>query len=399
MMWIVYLKEMRALLRDRKTLVFAILIPIFAMPALGFGFAHLARSMEAKARTQEIKYAIFGAQNAPAIAAMFASESGFRAVQLDSVEQVRAAIADDRIKLALNLPARFDDTVAARQQAALELHYNSADAGDITRRRVAAVVEKYNGALRDKAMSNFNLTPPQLAFVLNPVKLDEHSTANQRERVGAMIGGMLPYFLVFVCLMAAMYAAIDLGAGEKEGGTLETLLLAPIPRSDLVMAKFLVLFTIGLAAALLMVTSLGIALRLFAGQLSANIAAVVTALSVGDLALVALMLVPTAAIFASVLLAMSIYAKSYKEAAGMMQPMMMLTIMPLVLAMVPGVELNWVWASVPITNIALAMKEIVKGTMDYQKFLMILFSSSVIAALLLLWCRNWFNREAVLFRD
>ena len=125
----------------------------------------------------------------------------------------------------------------------------------------------------------------------------------------------------------------------------------------------------------------------------------VLSLGAGDLALVALMLVPTAAIFASVLLAMSIYAKSYKEAAGMMQPMIMLTIMPLVLAMVPGVELNWLWASVPLTNIALAMKEIVKGTMDYQKFLMILFSSSVIAALLLAWCRSWFKREAVLFRD
>jgi sodium transport system permease protein len=83
----------------------------------------------------------------------------------------------------------------------------------------------------------------------------------------------------------------------------------------------------------------------------------------------------------------------------MMQPMMMVTILPVVLAMVPGVELNWLWASVPLTNVALAMKEIVKGTMDFQKFLMILFSSSVIAALLLAWCRSWFNRDEVLFRD
>jgi sodium transport system permease protein len=398
-MWIVYLKEIRSLLRDRKTLIFAILIPIFAMPAIGFGFVQVARSMEAKARTQDIKYAIFGAQNSPAFAALIAGENGFRAVQLDGVEQIRGAIADDRIKLALNVPARFDDSIDASKQAALELHFNSADAGTITRGRVAAVVEKYNLTLRDKALANFNLTPPQLAFVLNPVKLDEHSTANQRERVGALFGGMLPYFLVFVCLMAAMYPAIDVGAGEKEGGTLETLLLAPIPRADLVMGKFAVLFSIGLAAALLMVTSLGIALRLFAGEMDADFAAVVLSIGVGELALVALMLVPTAAIFASVLLTMSIYAKSYKEAAGMMQPMIMLTLMPLMLAMVPGVELNWLWASVPLTNIALAMKEIVKGTMDYQKFLMILFSSSVIAALLLAWCRSWFNREAVLFRD
>jgi sodium transport system permease protein len=398
-MWIVYLKELRSLLRDRKTLIFTILIPIFAMPLLGFGFARVASIMTEKAHTQEIKYAVFGAQNAPAVAELFAREPRFREVKLASTEEVKAAIADERIKLALNLPARFDDTIGSSRQAAIELHFNSADAGDITRKRVAAVVEKYNGGLREKALTNFNLSPPQLAFVLNPVKLDEHSTANQRERIGALIGGFLPYILLIVCLMAAMYPAIDLGAGEKEGGTLETLLLAPIARTELVMGKFAVLFTVGLAAALLMVTSIGVLLHFYAARMDADIAAVVAAIGVTDLALVALMLVPTAAIFAAILLSMSIFAKSYKEAAGMMQPMMMLTILPILLAMVPGVELNWLWASVPLTNVALAMKEIVKGTMDYQKFVMILFSSSVIAGALLMWCRSWFNREDVLFRD
>lgn len=398
-MWIVYLKELRALLRDRKTLIFTLVIPIMAMPLLGFGFAKVARIMTEKAHTQEIRYAIFGAQNAPAVAELFAREPRFREVKLASADEVKAAIADERIKLALNLPARFDDTVGSSQQAAIELHFNSADGGDITRKRVTGVLEKYNGALREKALASFNLSPPQLAYVLTPVKLDERSTANERERTGALVGGFLPYLLLIVCLMAAMYPAIDLGAGEKEAGTLETLLLAPIARTDLVTGKFMVLFTVGLAAALLMVTSMGVVLSLFAARLDPNLAAVVRSLGAGDLALVGLMLVPTAAIFAAVLLSMSIYAKSYKEAASMMQPMMLVAILPIVLGMVPGVELNWLWASVPLTNVALAMKEIVKGTMDYQKFVMILFSSSVIAGLLLTWCRWWFSREEILFRD
>ena len=398
-MWIVYMKELRALLRDRKTLIFTILIPIFAMPLMGFGFAKVASIMTAKANTQEIKYAVFGAQNAPAVAALFASEPSFREVKLAGPEQIKAAIADERIKLALSLPERFDETIGSSQQAAIGLHFNSADAGDITRKRVGAVIEKYNAGLRDKALTNFKLSPPQLEYVLNPVKLDEHSTANQRARMGALIGGFLPYILLFVCLMAAMYPAIDIGAGEKEAGTLETLLLAPVARSELVTGKFLVLFTFGLAAALLMVASLGVVLRFFIAKLGPAMAAVVQSLGAADLALVALMLVPTAAIFAAVLLAMSIYAKSYKDAAGMMQPMIIVAILPILLAMVPGVELTWMWASVPLTNVALAMKEIVKGTMDYQKFVMILFSSSVIAGALLMWCRSWFDREEVLFRN
>ncbi|MES2758870.1 MAG: ABC transporter permease [Pseudomonadota bacterium] len=398
-MWIVYLKELHSLLRDRKTLIFTVLIPIFAMPLMGFGMTQVMSKLSEKARTQQIKYAIFGAGNAPVLAELFAKDDSFREVKLAGPGDIKPAIGDDRIKLALNVPARFEGALGANQQAAIELHFNSADAGEITRKRVNAVVEKYNATLRDKALADFKLSAPQLAFVLNPVTIDVHSTADQRERIGALVGGMLPYLLIFVCLMAGMYPAIDLGAGEKEAGTLETLLLAPVSRSQLVMGKFLVLFTVALAASLLMVTSLGVLLNFYSGKMDPALAAVVAAISVGDLALIGLMLVPTAAMFAAILLTMSIYAKSYKEAAGMMQPMVIVAIMPMMVAMVPGVELNWVWSAVPLTNIALAMKEIVKGTMDYPKFLMILFSSTVLAAILLAWCRRWFSREDVLFRN
>jgi sodium transport system permease protein len=398
-MWIVYLKELRSLLRDRKTLIFTILIPIIALPLIGFGMSQVMSKLSEKARTQQIKYAIFGAQNAPALAELFAKDAGYREVKLDSAGDIRGAIGDDRIKLALNVPAQFAGAIGASQQAAIELHFNSADAGEITRKRVNAVVEQYNATLREKALSDFKLTAPQLAFVLNPVTIDVRSTADQRERIGALVGGMLPYLLIFVCLMAGMYPAIDIGAGEKEAGTLETLLLAPVSRSQLVMGKFLVLFTVALAASLLMVSSLGLLLRFYSGRLDPALAAVVAAISIGDLGMIALMLVPTAAMFAAILLSMSIYAKSYKEAAGMMQPMMIIAIMPMMVAMIPGVELTWLWSAVPLTNIALAMKEIVKGTMDYPKFLMILASSTLLAGILLAFCRRWFSREEVLFRD
>jgi sodium transport system permease protein len=118
-----------------------------------------------------------------------------------------------------------------------------------------------------------------------------------------------------------------------------------------------------------------------------------------DLAMVALMLVPTAAIFAAILLSISIYAKSYKEATGMISPLIIVTILPTLVALLPGVELNWRWAMVPLTNVALAMKELVKGTMDYRMFSLILLSTALTAGLLLALCRWWFNREAVLFRN
>ena len=398
-MWTVYLKELLELVRDRKTFIFTVLVPIIAMPLIFGGFGYLSSTMFKNARHAELTYALFGQANAPLLAERFAREKGFRAVPLAREDMIKAAIADERIKFALVIPPGFDGTLGRHRQAALALHYNNAVAVDITRKRVMAVVEAHNAVLRETALSALKLSKDELRFALNPITLEEHSTANRREQVGAVVGGFLPYLLLMVCLMAAMYPAIDLGAGEKERGTLETLLLAPIPRSALVLAKFLVLFTVGLTSALLMVASLGVLLAAFGARLEGDLAQMVHAIGLRDLAMVALMLVPTAAIFAAILLSISIYAKSYKEAAGMISPLMMLLIVPIVLAMLPGVELNWFWAMVPLTNVSLAMKELVKGTMDYRMFFAILLSTTAIAGALLAWCRWWFNREQVLFRS
>lgn len=398
-MWTVYFKELLELLRDRKTFIFTLLLPIVAMPLIFGGLAYLSSTIFKKAQHKELTYAVFGKEHAPGLSERFKREKGLREVALANEGAIKAAIDSDRITFAIVIPAGFEEAMAAHRQARVTLHYNNAVALDMTHKRVAAVIETHNRALREQALSAMNMSQAELRFALNPIELEELSTAGTRERVGSLVGGFLPYILLMVCLMAAMYPAIDLGAGEKERGTLETLLLAPISRTALVLAKFLVLFTVGLTSALLMVASMGLLLAVFGGSLEGGLAQMVRAIGARDLAMVALMLVPTAAIFASILLSISIYAKSYKEASGMISPLMMLLIVPIVVAMMPGVELNWFWSMVPLTNVSLAMKELVKGTMDYRMFSAILLSTTLIAGALLAWCRWWFNREDVLFRN
>lgn len=398
-MWTVYIKEMLELLRDKKTFIFTVLVPIVAMPLIFGGFGYLTSTMFKKSEHAELSYAMFGKANAPALAQRFAAEKSFREVPLAREQDIKAAIDADKIKFALVIPPGLDAQLAAHRQAGVVLHYNNAVAVDLTRKRVVALIDEHNAALREEALSAMKMSRAELRYALNPIRLEEISTAGNRERMGAVVGGFLPYILLMVCLMAAMYPAIDLGAGEKERGTLETLLLAPIARTELVLAKFLVLFTVGLTSALLMVASMGALLWAFGNRFEGSLAQMVRAIGAVDLFMVALMLVPTAAIFASILLSISIYAKSYKEAAGMISPLMMMVIVPIVVAMLPGVELNWFWSMVPLTNVSLAMKELVKGTMDYRMFFAILLSTTVIAGALLAWCRWWFTREQVLFRN
>ena len=110
-------------------------------------------------------------------------------------------------------PQRQRLTTTAAAKAKVTLHYNSASTVDVNQQRVREIVDGYNAGLREGALSTLNLSPAQLAFALNPIVLDKKSTANEREQMGAIIGGMLPYLLLMVCLTAAMYPAIDLGAG------------------------------------------------------------------------------------------------------------------------------------------------------------------------------------------
>jgi sodium transport system permease protein len=398
-MWTIYLKELLELARDRKTFFFTVFIPVIAMPLIFTGFGLLSSSMFKQASEAQMTYAMFGKEHAPQLAARFAAEKGLREVALAGPGEIKRAIGDERIKFALVIPPGLEDQLARHEQGVIQLHYNSASAIDITRRRVTAVLGGHNTALRELALSDLKLNKDQLAFALDPLKLEDHSTADKREQTGAMIGGLVPYILLMVCLISAMYPAIDTGAGEKERGTLETLLLAPVSRSRIVLAKFLMLFTVGLTSALLMIVSLGALLVFGASLMSADVAQMARAIGPLDLAMVALMLVPTAAMFAAILLSISVYAKSYKEASGLISPLMMVTILPTLVALLPGVALNWKWALVPLTNVSLAMKELVKGTMDYSMLSVIMLSTTVTAGALLAVCRWWFTREEVLFRN
>jgi len=398
-MWTIYLKELLELARDRKTFIFTVFIPVFAMPLIFIGFGYVSSAMFRNASQAEMTYAIFGKENAPQLVARFAAEKSFREVPLASPDAIKKAITDEKIKFALVIPPGFESSLEQHQQSTIALHYNSAVTVDVTRKRVMSVVAAQNRVLREAALSALSLSKDQLRYALDPITVQDHSTANKREQMGALVGGFLPYILLMVCLMSAMYPAIDTGAGEKERGTLETLLLAPLPRGAIVLAKFLMLFTVGLTSALLMVASMGALLFFFSAAIPGDLAQMARAIGVLDLAMVALMLVPTAAIFAAILLSISVYAKSYKEAAGLISPLIIVTILPTLVALLPGVELDWKWAMVPLTNVSLAMKELVKGTMDYRMLSVILLSTTITAGALLALCRWWFNREQVLFRN
>jgi len=372
-----------------------LVVPVLLNVMIGF----IVRA-EKKALMETLTFAIFGAEHLPDLANAFSEEEGFEKVDIPTQEAIASAIEENKIKFGLVIPQTAREQIESGEQVAVQFYYNNASVTSKVKNRAGKVIREFSERYRSNRLAGLGLdTPQKQKHLLNPITIEEHNTADMREVLGERVGGMLPYLFIIFCFMGALYPAIDLGAGEKERGTLETLLLAPIPRYQIVLGKFFVIFTTGVTAALLCLTSLGFMLAAKGQEITGELGEIIASVSVVDLVLIAAMLIPAAAMFAALLLSVSIYAKSFKEASAYCGPLNFLVIVPAFIAMLPIVKLDWYWAMVPITNISLAIKEIIKGTMNYEMLIAILGSSIVIAGAFLFFCTRWFEREAVLFRQ
>lgn len=400
-MWQVYQKELLELMRDKKTLMFVVLLPLLIFPLL-FGLMGLVMSnVSCQAEAEEHRYVIINAERAPAFADALFYHKNFKKVEteLTAAEDLKQAIRDDKFDVAIVIPADFDVSAENLNQSKWQLIHNSSSQLDMISKHFNDLLKTFSKKLQQDKLAGLGVSSDKVAAVLEPVTVERINTAESRENIGEKIGGFIAYLLVPLVLAGASYPAMDIGAGEKERGTLETLLICPISRSAIVLGKFLTVLTTGLVSAALTVISFGGWGYLIGSMAGVDVVAkTMETLGFIDLTLILALLLPLSAIFAALLLSLSIYARSYKEAQNYIGPVTMVVFMPLVVAILPGVELNWKTAMVPVLNVALSIKELVKGTIDYLLLAAVLGSTLLIAAAAIAFCVSWFQKEKVLFR-
>lgn len=193
---------------------------------------------------------------------------------------------------------------------------------------------------------------------------------------------------------------------------METLLCSPVHRMNIVLGKFLMVMTASIATMCLTLLSTGLSIaiggamlgggRTAAAQTAAGAArtAAATMPSIDPLGIfgVFAMIVPVAMLFAALLLTISLFAKSYKEAQSYVSPLIIVVIMPAMMGMLPGIELTAKTALIPILNLSLVCKEMLSGVWHWNYIGLIFGSTCVYAAIALALCVKMFNREDVMFR-
>ncbi len=403
----VYLKELKDSLRDRRTLISMIVVPTLIMPILMFGVGTIMSKIVKQAQAETVSVMVLGGADSPGVVASLTADKKFRVVPGSADYQ--QLISDKKIRAAVEIPPGFEATLKAGDTQTVTLYYYE---GELKSGFGVKALQDFFTALREKTVEA-RLTERGLpAALIRPFVVKRQNVAPPEKVGGNAIGGFIPYLIIILCFTGAMYPAMDLTAGEKERGTMETLLCSPVRRINLVLGKFFMVLTASLTTVLLSLLSMGASAAIAVAYFATNPnapgvkSAVAAPAAAGTIPLidpmgllgVGALVLPVAVFFAALLLAISLFAKSYKEAQSYVSPLIIVVIMPAVIGMLPGVELNTKLALVPILNLSLICKEMLSGVWHWNYIALIFGSSCLYAAIALGFAVKMFNREDVMFR-
>jgi sodium transport system permease protein len=310
------------------------------------------------------------------------------------LDEACALIQKDSLNACIEFAEDFDKTVTALNAGTVTLYYKTAEKKDIEKGRVTALLNKYEGILR---LARFNALHIDES-VTKTVHLREVNLASEKEKLAEIIGGFLPYLFIIFCFMGCMYPAIDRAAGEKERGTLETLFTSPASRLEILVGKFGVVVLAGLLTAVIALIGLYIGVAQIREIPSALLNTVLGILEIRSILMLVSLLIPLTMFFAAVLISLSIFAKSFKEAQSIISPMMIVIIVPAFLGLMPGITLNTITALVPILNVSLTTKAIIADTLTPILLVEVYLSLIVLASVSLFLCAWIFGREETIFR-
>lgn len=393
----VFRKELTDTLRDRRTIITMILVPLMLFPVIMSVMTRIQVSQMKKAEAEVLQVALITYGNAQAFRDSLLARDDFEVHEDIPADSVRALIQRDSLDGAFVFSKNFDKRVQNLKSGRVKFYYKSTEneSEDITKRRLKEVLDGFEKTLLAQRFKKLQLDED----IVEPVKVAEVNVATRKERLGRAIGGFLPYIFVIFCFTGAMYPAIDLAAGEKERGTIETLLTAPVPRLQILLGKFSVVVLTGIASAAISMLGLYIGFRQIPEIPTEALETILSILEVKSIVLVLSLLFPLTVFFAGLLLSVSIFARSFKEAQSYISPMTFVVILPVVVGLLPGITLNAGTALIPILNISLATKEIIAGTIKTGLLLEVYASLIVLAALGLFFCTQMFTRESVIFRS
>ncbi len=393
-----YKKEILDVLRDKKTVIMMLVVPLLIYPLMFVGSMFMMSKVTNELDTQTYTIAINFADTDQTLTSLFqnAENDTWNFELVDGSEfnaDTQMILRGEEIDAFVW--KREEDGRITFSIMYLSSVTNSGYAVD----KVEEVLDKYADMLTRQALSDAGL---DAETILNPIDIQYIDYASTEETTGSLLGVIVPFMLVVSLLMGTMYPAIDTTAGERERGTLETILTFPVSNQELIFSKFLTVATIGIASAVLNLLSMGaigvyvykLAVQTVHMEQSIHVARFVPALLVCCLCILSF-----AVLISALSMCVCVFAKSYKEANNYITPLMLVVMFASFIGFLPNVELSRNMALVPVANICLLIRDLLAFKFSFSLITIVLFSNIAYGVLAVLLLGKLYNSEAVLFGD
>jgi len=400
-------KELREILRDRRTIITLVLMPVLVYPLLSIAFQQFFLSRAGDFQQPEYIIGVKSDAQYTAMTNFFARYAPSEDLEADEstapkpdkpkfkyfqAPDLRAAIHNREIDLGLDFEIESPGGIGPEHALAArcELIYDSTSAnGYEAAQIIRKAVDIANKAFLEQRLERLGMDQRAV-----PVQTQIEELETDAAVAAVSLTSVIPLILILMTITGAVYPAIDLTAGERERGTLEILIAAPIPRMGLLIAKYIAVMTVAMLTA------------------SVNLAMMAVTISVSGLGekllggngltpqmmiQVFCLLVLFAMFFSAVLLALTSFARSFKEAQAYLIPLMLLSLAPGVMSLMPGLELTGTLAVMPLINIVLLGRDLMQSNVELTSLVAVVISTSIYSLVAIAIAGKIFGAEGVLY--
>jgi len=386
----IFRKDLVETLRDRRTVIMAFVVPALIYPLLFTLLGSVAVDKRGELERTRARVAAWGPVPDPVLEAVTrqarADVVDRRATPPADVEsEARRLVSSKTVHVVLVTPAG-----AAPPSIPIRVLADSTNVdSDAMERRVARVVQAQGGELLRQRMTTLGQAPA----AARPLDVSEEDLADAARRGASFAAALLPYLLLVLVATSGFYAALDLTAGEKERGTLQTLLTAPVRSVEIVAGKYLAVLALTLAATVCNLGSIALALARGTAAMEAGARFSLGLASAGAIFLTVL---PAALLIVAVLMAVGVMARSYREGQSYLMPILLLVMLAGFASFLPGAELSPGTALVPLLDVTLLVHDILVGKAGATQVMVVWAVSLAWAAIGIVLTARVFQTEQVL---
>jgi sodium transport system permease protein len=384
-------KELLDTLRDKRALVLMIGVPVVLYPALVIVGSQATIMQMDKMRTTPSRVAL-----ATPDALVESWLDDVPLVILNTPEDARAALETNQIDAVVAPDTAFGADLEQGRSAHIEILFDATEpSSQVARERLHDVLTKHSRELLQVRLAQRDIDE---AYV-RPLDINSSNVAPPAKATGAILGLALPILLVMMLALGAFYPAIDLTAGEKERGTFESLLTAPVSKLEIVFGKYFTVCLLSVTTGMLNLVSMGLTFGFQLSQVLGATGETAIELPLEKILLVLLIIVPLALFISAVMMSFAMFARTMKEAEFYLTPFLFVIMFPAMVAAVPGFKLTAVTQFIPITNVALLFKELMVEAKGWEAVFPVFISTAIYAMLALLGAVWVFQREEVVLSE